>query len=454
MLSRRSYTKEQKNVILAVICFLCIGGTAILLAGWLSGNTNRGVETLTAASRPVTELMEPPRLETHTEAASQEDREQAWIRADQEFHTWKQFSAPSGERMQQAATQKAALENKTAFYAAVVPAMLSAQETDDPVCSPLSAYWASLVLAEAAPDKAVLSDALCLRYSGDHTFQMQGADALWRSNYVDSQMTRCGLETSLWLGHDTGMEQELLSALSESYHIDVFRTKKGADIRSDVQAWLLEHSGSAPEDIPAEALREGSLVSTVRLNVRFQKQAGTQVDGVFHGANGDKPCTFDRSESLYAEYFSREKFRAACLELELLTSSGKLWFILPEEGVSPEELLREEELYGVFGGEQGQIVHRTLTMPSFRSAALFDATGALESQVFRNGWGGQTAAYLQALDLEVDPFGCNAPDAGTLVYSEAALEAPEVDFVLDRPFLYAVTSSEGDILFFGIIHQV
>ena len=42
-----------------------------------------------------------------------------------------------------------------------------------------------------------------------------------------------------------------------------------------------------------------------------------------------------------------------------------------------------------------------------------------------------------------------------LTVDEAApLEQDEIDFVLDRPFLFAVTSQTGQLLFVGIVNRV
>ena len=109
-------------------------------------------------------------------------------------------------------------------------------------------------------------------------------------------------------------------------------------------------------------------------------------------------------------------------------------------------------------------------MPKFDVAAETDLIGGLQelgvTDVFDAGLAdftpvlgeGEAASVTQATHaarVKVDEDGCEGAAYTILMIDEAAVVAPqEIDFVLDRPFLFAVTSETGQLLFVGIVNQV
>ena len=108
-----------------------------------------------------------------------------------------------------------------------------------------------------------------------------------------------------------------------------------------------------------------------------------------------------------------------------------------------------------------------LAIPKFDLSARTDLTQGLRemgvTQVLDPGeadfsplteeplWLGQAR---QDVRVAIDEEGVTAA-AYTVMAMEGATAPPEeeVDFVLDRPFLFAVTSQDGLPLFVGIVHQ-
>ena len=62
---------------------------------------------------------------------------------------------------------------------------------------------------------------------------------------------------------------------------------------------------------------------------------------------------------------------------------------------------------------------------------------------------------IHAARVKVDEEGVEAV-AFTIMPAPGAAPPPEeeVDFVLDRPFLFAITSATGQLLFVGVVNQV
>lgn len=59
-----------------------------------------------------------------------------------------------------------------------------------------------------------------------------------------------------------------------------------------------------------------------------------------------------------------------------------------------------------------------------------------------------------AARVKIDEEGCAAAAFTVMAYAGAAMPPEEeVDFVLDRPFLFAITGSDGLPLFVGVVNQ-
>ena len=111
-----------------------------------------------------------------------------------------------------------------------------------------------------------------------------------------------------------------------------------------------------------------------------------------------------------------------------------------------------------------------LSLPKFDVAAQTDLIGGLKAlgvtDVFDPALADFTPMLGEGVDacvtqathaarVKIDEKGCEAA-AFTMLGDAGNPEPPDdqVDFVLDRPFLFAVTSRTGQLLFVGIVNQV
>ena len=150
-----------------------------------------------------------------------------------------------------------------------------------------------------------------------------------------------------------------------------------------------------------------------------------------------------------------------------------MWFLLTDEGVSPEELLEDpqvtEFLVNRDTWENSKYLTVNLALPKFDITSQMDLKEGLKNlgitQVFD-----ETAADFSALvpDMEklfvsqvqhdvrvaIDEEGVTAAAYTAMSASDAAMPPEdEVDFVLDRPFLFVLTNEDGLPLFAGIVEQ-
>ena len=149
-----------------------------------------------------------------------------------------------------------------------------------------------------------------------------------------------------------------------------------------------------------------------------------------------------------------------------------MWLILPDEGVSFDTLLHDDDVAELIcsGGAACESAFLTvhLTMPKFDVSSdldlvdglralgvtdVFDPLAADFTPTAQDPAGIFLSQAMHAARVAVDEEGCTA--AAYTVMMEAGAAMPpeeEVDFILDRPFLFAVTGPHDTPLFIGIVN--
>ena len=168
-------------------------------------------------------------------------------------------------------------------------------------------------------------------------------------------------------------------------------------------------------------------------------------------------------------YYWSDRFSAVAKHLE---NSGAMWFLLPDEGVTPEELLADKQAmdFLISGGESAESKYLivNLSVPKFDIASDLDLTESLKKMGITDVFDpaisdfspmtDDTEAYLSqarhAARVAIDEEGVTAA-AYTVMMAAGAAAPPdeEVDFTLNRPFVFAVTGADGLPLFVGVVHQ-
>ena len=324
------------------------------------------------------------------------------------------------------------------YLRAAIPQLLTGGSGENKVCSPINLYMALAMLAEVT-DSESREQILALLGSGDVDALRAEAAAVWNANYCDDGAVTSILANSLWLSDKISFKQETMDALQAS------------GLTMDQETIL-------------------ALVSTIYFRAKWDgefSKANTAPD-TFHADSGDMTCDFMRQRGTNTYYWS-DRFSAVSKRLE---GSGAMWLLLPDEGVTPEELLADEPTmdFLLSGGESAESKYLivNLALPKFDAESDLDLADSLKSlgitDVFDpavsdfSPMTDDTAAYLSqakhAARVTVDEEGVTAAAYTVMmVCGEAAPPEEEVDFVLNRPFVFAITGTDGLPLFVGIVHQ-
>ena len=360
------------------------------------------------------------------------------------------------------------------FFKLTMAEFLTVDNSQNRVYSPLNIYMALAMLAETTGGNSRQQILDLLGVKDIETLRTQ-ANNIWNANYCKSNRYTNVMATSVWLNKDEKYKSDVFKTLAEVYYASSFQGEMGSKEYNQVlQNWLNSQTGgllksmvSGVETDPNTALL---LATTTYLKVGWKSEFSQSYtkDNVFHGTNGDKTCAFMNCVDTDGGVLWGEKFTAAGKDLV----SGSMWFILPDEGVSVNDLLADEETmtflasnktYGYYVGE----LH--LSIPKFDVDSSFDMLDGLKNLGVTDCLSSYTADFSPTF---VDPTGialAEAQHGARVIVDEEGVEAAAITvmkegwwggpsnkyyFTADRPFIFIITNGEGLPLFTGVVNNV
>ena len=362
------------------------------------------------------------------------------------------------------------------FLTESMRAMLTTGGTDNRVYSPMSAFMALSMSAEitGGNTRQQILDLLGQKSIED---LRSHANSIWKANYSDDGMAKCVLASSLWLRDDMKYNTTTVNSLAENYYSSVFSGKPGtADYDAALQGWLNEQTDGQLESCVEGIKLDPEMIITLASTVDY---AGKWVDkfdpaqtkeAVFHAPTGDISCDFLNKET-DMQYWWSDKFAAVSLQLE---QNGSMRLILPDEGITPEELLRDdvtmkfltsEKIYKDFDNKYAMV---ELSIPKFDVSCETDIADMLKGLGVTDAFDGSVSDFSPLTDedhldifisnakhaarVQIDEEGCRASALTVMQYSGAAVPDGKAQFILDRPFIFEIMSNTGFPLFAGIVN--
>lgn len=368
-------------------------------------------------------------------------------------------------------------ESMAGYYAATMAEFLGDNGGENAVYSPLNLYLALAMLAECTDgdSRGQILDLLGLDSMESLRTQAQN---LWSANYRDDGQTTSLLANSVWLDEALTYNEDTLNTLADTYYASSYQGEMGSEeLNRALQTWLNDNTGGLLEEYAGQIETEPDTLLALASAIYFKASWADEFDEsataprTFHAATGDVETDF-MNQSEMGSYYWGEDFSAVSKSFQ---NGGAMWLILPDEGTSPEELLAGDTLadFLLAGYEwENQQYHQiNLSLPRFDVSAQTDLIGGLQelgvtdvfdagladfTPMLGEGAGGVSVTQAtHAARVKIDEEGCEGAAYTVLTVDEAApLEQDEIDFVLDRPFLFAVTSQTGQLLFVGIVNRV
>ncbi len=339
--------------------------------------------------------------------------------------------------------------------------------------SPVSVYFALAMAAEGARGE---TQRALLQVLGAKSIE----DLRARCNEMLEALSREDEESVLafadafWVDDKRGrltFREEYLQALSEIYRAEA-GTADFADPAAGaiVAAWIREKT-RGKIDISPDAMKfspetAAVLVNTVYLKDAWEKgfEAYLTAPGTFFGPQGETTVSYMQRTDREAVIARGDGFTRYSLPLKKV---GQMTFVLPDEGVALSDLLGTAEgLDALLHGGEGMLAHVRVKLPKFSFQDRYDLEAALTAlgggiafswDADFSGMGDFHARISRALQesyMAVDEGGVEAAAYTMVEINTRGMlpqQLPEAEFFLTRPFLYAVESWDGTLLFVGTV---
>lgn len=358
------------------------------------------------------------------------------------------------------------------FFGASIQEFLSGE--GNRAYSPVNVYMALSMLAQTSAGESRQQILDLLGAATIEELQAQTA-CVWNAHYLNSERTKLLLANSLWLDNSNLFDPDTVQILADNYYASVYAGDLGSgEMNEALRQWidaqtdglLTEHSQNLELD-PTSVFALASIIYFKADWVQSFSESNT-ADGIFHSTEGDITVPFMHSSTTASAYYWGDDYTAVRLSLD---HGNAMWLILPDEGKTPEDLLESGAYLSTVlpTASVENVAYPTihLTMPKFDISAKSDLIPGIQNLGVTDIFSPQTAdlssltdanAYVGTIEHAVRVA---ADENGVLGVAYTVIDAPnygmppedEVDFVVDRPFLFMVTSRFGMPLFAGVVEQ-
>ena len=361
-------------------------------------------------------------------------------------------------------------DSLTDFFAKSIPEFLSGEGNQ--AYSPVNVYMALAMLAECADGN-----------SRQQLLDLLGADSIealrtqagyvWNAHYSADGLTTSILANSLWMDDSCQFKQETVDTLADSYYASLFSGDLGTEeMNQQLQQWINYQTGGLLEDqtenLEMDAATVCALVSTICFSAQWKDEFNEKytADAVFHCADKELITSF-MNRSFTGPYYRGENFGAVRMEL---AGSNAMWLILPDEGVTTQAVLESGEYLSLtqnsVNWENSRRATINLSLPKFDISSQQDLIAGMKklgiTDVFSPSSGNLSSlleekTYVNniehAVRIAIDEEGVTAAAYTILTDAGASPPTDEINFTLDRPFLFVISSRDDLPLFAGIVAE-
>lgn len=386
------------------------------------------------------------------------------------FQLW--LEASRARRNQPAGYNDGLHEASVALMQTLLPAT-DATAGQNRVISPLNIYLALAMLTETTD---TTSRAALLELLGADSIEVlrQRVASTWITNYIDDGRLTSRLAASLWLRDGMTYRTETLEQLAKHHYAESYAGKMGSpELDNALRSWLNENTGDLLTEQANQVSLDPETVMALATTIYYKASWGSEfnasrtADDTFHAADGDQTAPF-MHRSAVDSYYWGEGFGAVTQEL----GDGRMWLILPDEGMTPDELIAKGDIFTMtqsnWPNTKRLVIN--LALPKFDVVSdmdlsaglaklglgeLFDPTRADFSPITDEVDDIAISQAKHAARVKIDEEGCEAA-AYTLIAMAGSAMPPkdEMDFTLDRPFIFIITSQDNATLFAGVVESL
>ena len=342
--------------------------------------------------------------------------------------------------------------------------------SENRVYSPISLYAALAMLTEVT-DGDTRQQVMDLLAADDAETLRQQIKDLWIGVYTDDDQSVCRLANGAFLRENADVKQEAVDALVDWYYASTYRVPMGTEEADKaIAGWLNQNTGGLLSEETGNIRTDGNdllrLYNTIYYKSGWQdafNSSQTKQD-TFTAADGAAQTVdfMHRTES--GGYRKGDGYTAAPRSLNY----GRMVFVLPDEGVTPESLLQRQ---GFLAGLTGDYSAAELvwSVPKFDVKSSTELNGVLQALGVTDAFdmaeadftpltdnGAFLSSAMQAARVKIDEEGVEAAAYTEIVCADSAMMEvpPTVEMDLDRPFLFVIFDNSNVPLFVGTVNTM
>lgn len=441
---------------------LTIGAIIPLIHYNIEDADNSGLSVVQLAAPVYSQLTQRPNESEYLSSSNWEnyqDAYAAWLDDQNSLHDQPEGYADSLDR----------------FFRESIPVLLSQEE--NAACSPVNIYMALAMLAESASGNSRDEILTLLGAKSIEDLRDQVQD-VWTAHYNDDGVNKTLLGNSLWLGGNGNYDMSVVQTLADCYYASVFQGTFGTEAMNNrLRTWLNEQTNGLLSDYVKNESFDPNTVLALASTIYYRANWADE----FNEKNNitDKFTTADnktrrvtylcRTEA--QTYYRGDNFGAISLSLN---DGSNMWLVLPDEGSSVCDVLNAGEATKIVlsGGSDAQKSRYNvkLRLPKFDVGSSADLVEKLRELGITDIFEPSVADFssimptsdafvekvTHAARVKIDEEGVEAA-AYTLITNNTTCEIPQtlqdLEFYLDRPFLFYITGSDGLPLFVGTVYE-
>ena len=363
-------------------------------------------------------------------------------------------------------------DSLTNFFFSSIQEFLSGSENG--AYSPVNVYLAMAMLAQTADGNSRQEILDLFGLDSIEALQEQ-ASHVWNAHYRDDGESICLLANSLWLDDSHSFHQNTVDALANHFYATSFHGDLGtASMNEQLRTWLDAQTGGLLQDqvgnvkLDPEAVL--ALASTVYYTANWKNPFNKKktADAVFYCDDKNLITPF-MNATFTGTYYRANHFSAVELPL---SDGNSMWLILPGKWFDVADILKSDDYLQLilapqkWKNQKEMIIH--LSLPKFDVSSQMNLVAGMKNLGVTDIFDAAISDFTPITDtpnlfvnkidhsarVRIDEKGVTGA-AYTILDFLAGGNPPEdeVDFILDRPFLFIVTSQDNLPLFAGTVTE-
>lgn len=340
--------------------------------------------------------------------------------------------------------------------------LLSKEFTENSCYSPLSLYYALALTGSGAGGTTKREFESVLGAQVGWVEDQCGK--YYRQHYHDNEESKFWLANSLWMDGRYSFGEDFISGAEKNFYSALFQVDfTDPSLGEEMTKWVSENTGGLLN--PKFTFSEEqmlSIINTVYYNAQWSDQFSQEynTNEEFHKADGSTvTAEFMHMGKGFGRAYEGTGFTRASLSLR---NGDEMIFILPDEGVSTEELLSDpaafENMFYPKASEEFTSCQLRWSVPKFSFDCEYDLKNMLIDLGLEKAFDpviadfsnmGKVELYLsearQGAHIGVNEDGVEAAAYTELGFEAGAAAPPDkiIEMKLDRPFLFAILSSDA-----------